>query len=48
METCEHFAQVCLTAHQLGCHKLLEDDALRKLRQARARYQAGGQVNFSD
>jgi L-fuculose-phosphate aldolase len=42
LETCEHFAQVCLTAHQLGCRKLLEDEALQKLQQARARYQANG------
>lgn len=40
METSEHFAQVCLTAHQLGCRKLLEDDALAKLQQARIRYRA--------
>lgn len=48
METCEHFAQVCLTAHQLGCRKLLEDDALNKLQHARARYQANGHARFSD
>jgi len=42
LETCEHFAQVCLTSHQLGCRKLLEDEALRKLQHARARYLANG------
>ena len=42
LETCEHFAQVCLTAHQLGCRKLLEDEALEKLQHARARYRANG------
>jgi len=47
-ETCEHFAQVSLTAHQLGCRKLLEDDALNKLLQARARYLANGQAHFRD
>lgn len=47
-ETCEHFAQVSLTAHQLGCRKLLEDDALSKLLQARARYQANGHAPFRD
>lgn len=47
-ETCEHFAQVCLTAHQLGCRKLLEDEALNKLLQARARYLGNGQAPFRD
>lgn len=47
LETCEHFAQVCLTAHQLGCRKLLEDEALEKLQHARARYRANG-VPFRD
>lgn len=47
LETCEHFAQVCLTAHQLGCRKLLEDEALQKLQHARARYRANG-VPFRD
>lgn len=47
-ETCEHFAQVSLTAHQLGCRKLLEDDALNKLLQARARYLANGHAPFRD
>lgn len=42
LETCEHFAQVCLAARQLGCRKLLEDEALAKLQYARARYQANG------
>jgi L-fuculose-phosphate aldolase len=47
-ETCEHFAQVCLTARQLGCRKLLEDDALAKLQHARARYRANGGARFTD
>jgi L-fuculose-phosphate aldolase len=47
-ETCEHFAQVSLTAHQLGCRKLLADEALDKLLQARARYRANGHVPFRD
>jgi len=48
LETCEHFAQVCLTAHQLGCRKLLEDDAIQKLGYARARYQSNGAARFND
>jgi L-fuculose-phosphate aldolase len=48
METCEHFAQVCLTAQQLGCRKLLEDDALNKLKVARSRYRANGCAPFGD
>jgi L-fuculose-phosphate aldolase len=48
METCEHFAQVSLTAHQLGCRKLLDEDALSKLQQARARYRANGRPPFRD
>jgi len=48
LETCEHFAQVCLTAHQLGCRKLLEGDALNKLQHARARYQANGCAPYMD
>lgn len=42
LETCEHFAQVCLTAHQLGCRKLLEEEDLQKLQHAKARYKANG------
>lgn len=42
LETCEHFAQVCLTARQLGCRKLLEEEAVAKLRHARALYRANG------
>ncbi|HEV2464363.1 MAG TPA: class II aldolase/adducin family protein [Acidobacteriaceae bacterium] len=42
METCEHFAQVCLTTRQLGCRKLLEEEALAKLQHARALYRANG------
>lgn len=48
METCEHFAQVCLTAHHLGCSKFLEEDALNKLKHARARYNANSDVRFRD
>lgn len=42
LETCEHFAQVCLTARQLGCRKVLAEEALAKLQQAKARYRANG------
>lgn len=42
LETCEHFAQVCLTARQIGCRKLLEEEALSKLQHARTRYRANG------
>jgi L-fuculose-phosphate aldolase len=37
-ETVEHFAQVCLAAHQLGGAVPLNDTDLQKLHQARARY----------
>jgi L-fuculose-phosphate aldolase len=47
-ETCEHFAQVSLTAHQLGCGKPLESDALAKLEHARARYHARESAHYSD
>jgi L-fuculose-phosphate aldolase len=47
-ETCEHFAQVSLTARQLGCGKLLEGEALAKLQHARARYSANGRAPFRD
>lgn len=40
LETTEHFAQVCLAAHELGCRKLLEGDDLEKLKVARLRYRA--------
>jgi len=40
LETTEHFAQVCLAAHELGSPKLLDGDALKKLQQARLRYRA--------
>lgn len=46
METCEHFAQVSLTADQLGCRKLIEEDSLNKLLEARARYQANARARF--
>lgn len=42
LETCEHFAQVCLAARQIGCRKLLQEEAITKLQHARARYQANG------
>lgn len=48
LETCEHFAQVCLTAHQLGCRKLLDDSEVEKLHYARARYQANASPRFND
>jgi L-fuculose-phosphate aldolase len=38
LETTEHFAQVCLAAHELGCPRLIEEDEIRKLKQARLRY----------
>ena len=38
-ETVEHFAQVCLTAHQLGGAKQLNDADLEKLQGAKARYE---------
>jgi len=37
-ETVEHFAQVCVTAHQLGGAVPLNDTDLQKLHQAKARY----------
>ena len=37
-ETVEHFAQVCLSAHQLGGAKPLHERDIEKLQQARARY----------
>ena len=37
-ETVEHFAQVCLTAHQLGGARLLSESDIQKLRDAKARY----------
>jgi L-fuculose-phosphate aldolase len=40
LETTEHFAQVCLAAHELGCPRLIEEDAIRKLQQARLRYRS--------
>lgn len=41
-ETCEHFAQVCLTARQLGGGTLIGDEALDKLHEARNRYRMRG------
>jgi L-fuculose-phosphate aldolase len=38
METTEHFAQVCLAAHELGCSKPLDETAIGKLQMARIRY----------
>ncbi len=37
-ETVEHFAQVCLSAHQLGGAMPLRDIDIEKLHRARARY----------
>ena len=37
-ETVEHFAQVCLSAHQLGGAMPLRDTDIEKLHRARARY----------
>lgn len=48
LETCEHFAQVCLTARQLGCRKLLDDDAIDKLQQARVRYRSNRGAPYTD
>ncbi|QNI30936.1 class II aldolase/adducin family protein [Alloacidobacterium dinghuense] len=44
LETTEHFAQVCLAAHELGCPRLLEEDAIRKLQQARMRYHSNCRI----
>ncbi|QNI38652.1 class II aldolase/adducin family protein [Edaphobacter sp. 4G125] len=41
METVEHFAHICLVAHQLGSVRLLEGHAIDQLHEARARYLAG-------
>jgi len=38
METVEHFAHICLVAHQLGSVRLLEGHAIDELREARERY----------
>ncbi|WP_254062269.1 class II aldolase/adducin family protein [Acidobacterium sp. S8] len=40
LETTEHFAQVCLAAHQLGCATPLGEEAIGKLQQARLRYRS--------
>lgn len=40
METVEHFAHICLVAHQLGSVRLLEGNAIDQLREARERYLA--------
>lgn len=41
METVEHFAHICLVAHQLGSVRLLEGQAIDQLHEARERYLAG-------
>lgn len=41
-ETCEHFAEVCLTARQLGGGAPITGEALDKLHQARNRYRMRG------
>jgi L-fuculose-phosphate aldolase len=38
METVEHFAHICLVAHQLGSAKPLSCDRLQQLAEARSRY----------
>lgn len=38
METVEHFAHICLVAHQLGSMRPLERRAIDELREARERY----------
>lgn len=38
METVEHFAHICLVAHQLGSACQLEEPAVEQLLQARAKY----------
>ncbi|HEY2040821.1 MAG TPA: class II aldolase/adducin family protein [Edaphobacter sp.] len=38
METVEHFAHICLVAHQLGSARPLEQSAVGELLQARAKY----------
>jgi L-fuculose-phosphate aldolase len=47
-EVTEHFAQVCLTAHQLGCAKPIEPEALNKLAVARTRYLSNIRPSFRD
>lgn len=44
LETTEHFAQVCLAAHELGCPRLIDDEAIRKLQQARMRYHSNCRI----
>lgn len=44
LETTEHFAQVCLAAHELGCPRLLEEDEIRKLQTARTRYRSNCRI----
>jgi len=44
LETTEHFAQVCLAAHELGSPRLLGEDAIRKLQQARMRYRSNCRI----
>ena len=44
LETTEHFAQVCLAAHELGCPRLLEEDEIKKLQQARMRYHSNCRI----
>ena len=41
METVEHFAHICLVAHQLGSMRPLEGRAIDELLEARERYVAG-------
>jgi L-fuculose-phosphate aldolase len=38
METVEHFAHICLVAHQLGSARPLEEPAIEQLLEARTKY----------
>jgi len=44
-ETVEHFAQVCLTAHQLGGARLLSESEIDKLHESKARYQRNASLS---
>jgi L-fuculose-phosphate aldolase len=38
METVEHFANICLVAHQLGSPRPLKEQAVDQLLEAKAKY----------
>jgi L-fuculose-phosphate aldolase len=38
METTEHFARICLATREIGCPRPLDNEAIRKLKQARDTY----------